>query len=92
MINEFSKIIIHILGKHHLQTMPVDNNAIINHIYSNPLSENSISALADFIYGISEISDNEYLIIDTLLYSAVNNQEGFQKIYNMIFAYNPCQS
>lgn len=89
MIVEFCNIIFHILGKHRLHEIHVDNNTIFNHIYNNSLNEESIKSLAIFIGNISEISDDEYLIIDTLLYSAIHNQDKFQKIYSMILAYNP---
>lgn len=89
MVKEFYKIIFHILGKHRLQVMHVDNNTILNHIQSNPINEESLISLADHIYGISEISDEEYMILDTLLYSITNNQEEFKKVCDMILVYNP---
>ena len=89
MQNELYKIIFHILGKHHLQTIPINDDTIFNHICINSISDKSISSLADIIYTISKISDDEYLVIDTLLYSIMNNPEGFQKIHDMILAYNP---
>lgn len=89
MLKEFYKIIFHVLGKHHLPTEDVNIEDIFNHIYTNSISEKSILSFADFIYGISEISDEEYLIIDTLLYSTTNNPEEYQKIHDMLLAFNP---
>lgn len=86
---EFYKIVFHILGKHRLHVVPIDNNTIFNHISKNPITENFIILLADFIYGISEISSEEYLIIDTLLYSIINNSENYHKICDMVHIYNP---
>jgi hypothetical protein len=86
---EFYKIVFHILGKHRLHVVPIDNNTIFNHISKNPITENFIILLADFIYGISEISNEEYLIIDTLLYSIINNSENYRKICDMVHIYNP---
>jgi hypothetical protein len=89
ILNEFYKIIFHILGNHPLQVTHIDSNDIFNHIYNNSITEESIYSLADFIYGISKISDEEYLIMDTLLYSAINYPKEYQKIGGMILAYNP---
>lgn len=87
MFEEFKKIIFHLLGRNKLSISPVNTDSIFDHLDRNPISDASILDLADFLYGISDITDEEYLLLDSILYSLSNSHNKFVIVYNLLQAY-----
>lgn len=91
IFDEFKKIFFHILGEYNCPITPIDIDSVLDHLDRTPISADSIWALADFMYGITEITDEEYLLLDSILDSLSNNREQFAVVHNLLQAYSPIE-
>lgn len=87
MFKEFKKIIFHLLKKNKFSMPTANINSIIKHLNKTSISDDCIYTLADCLYSISDISNEEYLLFDSILYSVNNNHEMFIVVHNLLMAY-----
>lgn len=88
ILTRFYDISFHILGKNTLKKFNINNEILFEHLYNASLSDDTIYMLADILYKLFDMTDIDYSILETIIYSANLKSNAFYKIYNMILGYS----